>query len=165
MDLTKLRNNQIQLIKFMEKGGYSEKYICSVKKELKRLLQYGDSYDNYFDYYNNIIVKLSKNKNQLQSEKSLLTLIMNYDLYNKFPNRKKFKYKLEEKSNYSKLKYTFKKIIDNYKKEAISRGKSQKTINTDISCCASFFKYLRDNGFQNLNNIEEINLLIFLYIQ
>ena len=49
MELTKLRNEQIQLFKFMEKGGYSERYICAVKKELKRLLQYGDSYDNYFD--------------------------------------------------------------------------------------------------------------------
>ncbi len=163
MDLTKLRNNQIQLIKFMEKGGYSERYICYIKKELKRLLQYSDSYDNYFDYYNNIIMKSSKNKKELQREKSLLTLIMNYDLYNKFPNRKNFKYKLEEKSNYSKLKYTLKEIIDNYKKEAISRGKSQKTIDTDISCCANFFKYLQDKGFQNLNNIEEINILNYFF--
>ena len=159
MNLTKLRNNQIQLIKFMEKGGYSERYICSVKKELKRLLQYSDSYENYVDYYNNVIMKLSKDKKELQRKKSLLTLIMNYDLYNKLPNRNNFKYKLEEKSNYSKLKYTFKKVIDNYKKEAISRGKSQKTIDTDISCCASFFTYLQDNGFKNLNNIEEINIL------
>ena len=149
MELTKLRNEQIQLFKFMEKGGYSERYICAVKKELKRLLQYGDSYDNYFDYYNNVVIKSARNNLDLQKMKSLLTLIMNFDLYNKFPDRKNCTYRLEEKSIYSKLKYSFKKIIDSYKHEAIIRGKNLKSINSDISSCASFFKHLQDNGFQN----------------
>ena len=159
MNLTKLRNNQMQLIEHMEKGGYSKVYIKKVKIELKRLLQNGICYDDYIDYYNNFIVRPFICKKTLQSQRSTITLIMNYDLYNNFPNKKYYKYQLIETSNYSKLNDNLKKIIDNYKKKASLKGIKETTISTNVYACSSFFKYLQDNDFKKLNEVKENDVL------
>ena len=60
MNLTKLRENQIQLIEHMEKGGYSKTYIDKIKKEINILLNYGKQYESYFDYYEKFIFTVCK---------------------------------------------------------------------------------------------------------
>ena len=92
MYLTKLRNNQIQLLNYMEKGGYSETYISKIRNEIKRLLVFGEQYEDYFDYYNNFIKPKTSIKNQ-KHKINFLTVIMNFDLYNEFPTRNHYKYK------------------------------------------------------------------------
>lgn len=47
MNLTKLRDNQVQLVEYMKKGGYSDTYIDKIRNELKRLVLYKQ---NIFKY-------------------------------------------------------------------------------------------------------------------
>ena len=51
MNLTKLRSNQIQLIEFMKKGGYSDCYIRKTEYEIEQLLEFGKDYKDYLEYY------------------------------------------------------------------------------------------------------------------
>ena len=50
MNLTKLREKQIQLIEHMKKGGYSETYISKVNNEINRLLINEKKYENYLEF-------------------------------------------------------------------------------------------------------------------
>lgn len=161
MYLTKLRNNQIQLIKFMEKGGYSKSYINQVKTELNRLFKYGNSYKSYQDYYQNLTQINIKNKELKSKKKSILTLIMNYDLYDKFPDRNNNKNKLINNSNYSKLNDDFKSIIDTYAKEAKRKGKKDTTIKNETLNCSCFLAYLQSKGYKNICNVTEEDVLNF----
>ena len=158
MNLTKLRNNQVQLIEFMEKGGYSTSYIRSLKYELNKLLKYGESYENYLDYYENFIKKISQ-KN-LKNKRIRLTIIMNFDLYNMFPNRKKHKNRLINNSSYKLLNDNFKIIVDTYKNEVKNNIKNT-TIHNDSLCCSRFLMHLQNLGYKNLNNVKESDVLSF----
>ena len=71
MDLTKLRNNQIQLIEYMKKGGYCTSYINDVQNMINRLLENEKNVVSYLDYYNNFLEEKSKNM------KYVLNLIRN----------------------------------------------------------------------------------------
>ena len=63
MNLTKLRNEQIRLIKYLEEGGYSKKHIRRIECEIKNVLKYGADYDSYLDYYENYIKVTYSSKN------------------------------------------------------------------------------------------------------
>lgn len=160
MDLTKLRNNQIQLIEYMKKGGYSDAYIDKIRNELKRLLVFGEQYENYFDYYNNFIKPKTNIKNQTHKI-NYLTVIMNFDLHNEFPTRNHYKYKLIDSSNYSKLNNYFKNIIDVYKKEALKTNKKSTTIHKESLNCSCFLIYIQNIGHNDFNNVYEKDVISF----
>lgn len=160
MNLTKLRNNQIQLLNYMEKGGYSETYISKIRNEIKRLLVFGEQYDNYFDYYNIFIKPKISIKNQ-RDKINFLTVIMNFDLYNEFPTRNHYKYKLIDNSNYSKLNDYFKNIIDVYKKESLKTNKKDTTIHRESLNCSCFLIYIQNKGHNDFNNVCEKDVISF----
>lgn len=160
MNLTKLRENQIQLIEHMEKGGYSKTYIDKIKREINILLNYGKQYESYFDYYEKFI-KPKININTQRHKINSLTVIMNFDLYNEFPNRNHYKNKLIDNSNYSKLNNYYRDIIDNYKIQAKNNGKKNSTIHNESLNCACFLIYLQNLGYENLNKIKEKDVINF----
>ena len=159
MDLTKLRNNQIQLIEYMKKGGYSKDYVRNLRYELNKLFNFGSMYETYLDYYNDFI-KPNTSESCLKNKRIYLTIIMNYDLYNQFPNRKQHKNKLINDSNYSLLNDNFKLIIDTYKSETKNQ-KRDTTIYNESSCCSCFLMHLQNIGYENLNDIKEKDILDF----
>ena len=158
MDLTKLRNNQIQLFEFMEKGGYSKDYIRNLKYELRKLLKYGESYESYLDYYENFLKQISE-KN-LRNKRIRLTIIMNFDLYNQFPNRYRQKNRLINDSIYTLLNNNFKMIVDTYKKEAIVNKKST-TVYNEAGCLSRFLMHLQNLGYKNINTVKENDVIKF----
>ena len=160
MYLTKLRNNQIQLLNYMEKGGYSETYISKIRNEIKRLLVFGEQYEDYFDYYNNFIKPKTSIKNQ-KHKINFLTVIMNFDLYNEFPTRNHYKYKLIDNSNYSKLNDYFKNIIDVYKKESLKTNKKDTTIHRESLNCSCFLIYIQNKGYNDFNDVSEKDVISF----
>lgn len=159
MNLTKLKNNQIQLIEYMEKGGYSKDYIRYLRYELNKLLKYGNSYESYLDYYSNFI-KPNTSVTSLKNKKIYLTIIMNFDLYDQFPNRKINKNRLINDSNYTLLIDKFKLIIDTYKNKT-KNNKRDTTIYNESSCCACFLLHLQNIGYENLTDIKEKDVLNF----
>lgn len=160
MNLTKLRDNQIQLIEFMEKGGYADSYITKIKNEINRLLKYGEKFDSYQEYYENFICSKISLKNA-RHKKNILTIIMNFDLYNEYPNRNRQKHILIDSSNYSKLNSYFKNIIDTYKSISLYSEKKEKTIHNEALNCSCFLIYLQNLGYSNLLNIKERDVLSF----
>ena len=159
MDLTKLRSNQIQLIEFMKEGGYAKGYIDKVKAEINKLLKYGEQHSSYFDYYEKYIKNHYSNR---RIKLYILTLIMNFDLYDIFPNRQHhFEHKIIDNSNYAKLNSYYKSIIDNYKIIKNSQNKKSKTIYCQSKSCESFLLYLQNKGFEKFDDVREKDILDF----
>ena len=160
MDLTKLRNNQIQLIEHMKKGGYSETYISKVNNEINKLLVHGKKYENYLEYYEKFIKPKCNLKNQ-RHKIGFLTLIMNFDLYDELPSRNHHKHKLIDNSNYHKLNSYYKSIIEYYEKTAIKMDKKTTTIHNEAFNCSCFLFYCQNKGYDTLKNIDEKTIINF----
>lgn len=160
MNLTKLRNEQIRLIKFLQEGGYSKSHIYKTKAEIKHLLDFGENYNSYLDYYKKYVILKYTDSTQ-KNKKGILTMIMNFDLYDKLPDRNHFDYKLIDNSKYSILNTYFKKIINIYKKEATIAGKKKTTIHIQSSYCILFFVYLQSKDCESLKDANENDVLNF----
>ncbi len=159
MDLTRLRNNQVQLIKFMERGGYSKSYIEDVEYEINELLRHGDNYNSYLEYYQEYIChKISTNTQIVK--KGLLTLIMNFDIYDKYPNRNKCKNKIIDNSSYAKLNSYFKNIIEIYKTQ-VYKEKKETTIHNNSLSCSCFLFHLQSKNYKNLLDVQEQDIISF----
>ncbi len=162
MNLTKLRNEQIRLIKYLEEGGYSKTVISEIKSEIKNVLKYGKYYDSYLDYYENYIKVTYSSKNARRRKYYSLTVIMNFDIYDEYPTRNHYKHKLIDNSNYAKLNDNFKKIIDNYKQEAIKQNKKENTIKNNSIAGASFLIFMQNKGYDNILDITENDILDYI---
>ena len=160
MNLTKLRSNQIQLIEFMKKGGYSDYYIRKTEYEIEQLLEFGKDFKDYLEYYQKYICHKTSNITTQKEKKVILTLIMNFDLYGKYPDRNKCKNKIIDNSRYSKLNPYFKNIIDTYKKE-VSEKMKESTIHTTSLNCSCFLFHLQSKNYKNLLDVEEKDIINF----
>ena len=162
MNLTKLRNEQVQLIEYLKEGGYSDDYISVIKCEIKSLLQHGENYDSYLDYFENYIKKEYPSINAWKRKYYTLVTIMNFDVYNEYPTRNHYKHKLIDNSNYSNLNNNFKNIIDNYEKVANKKSYKENTIKSKKIAAASFLNYMQSKGYTDILDIKEND--IFDYI-
>ncbi len=160
MNLTKLKNNQIQLIEFMRKRGYSKHYIKQVRIEIDRIIMHGENYGNYYDYYNNFICN-KFNKKYYREKRTLLTLIMNFDLYDQFPNRTQNKTRILNDSSYAQLNKFYKNIINTFIKESERTDKKETTIHNESMNCSCFLLYLQKNGHDNLEDVKENDIISF----
>ena len=161
MNLKRLRCNQIQLIEYMEKGGYSKKYIAKIKSDIKKILVYGEKYKNYMDYYQNFIEPSCNTDRTKKDKLGILTLIMNFDLYNIFPNRNNCKYRIIDNSKTPNLNDYYKNIIDVYQTNSQKKNKKKSTIDADLTCCTHLFIHLQNKGYQEIKNIKENDILDF----
>ena len=160
MNLTKLRNNQMQLINFMKEGGYSNFYIDKIKNEINRILKFGTEHASYYEYYEKFIIPKTSLKNQ-RHKKNFLTIIMNFDLYNEYPNRHHQKHKIIDNSNYSKLNNEYRNIIDTYKLVSLKLDKKTTTIHREALNCCCFLIYLQNSGLNSLNDVSEKDVINF----
>ena len=160
MNLNNLKNKQELLISHMKKNNYSKRYIDAFNREIKNLLEKGTEDESYLDYYNRVIEPY-RSKRKRNARLDILTLIMNFDLYGKLPDRTNVKHKIIDNSNYSKLCNEFKNIIDTYVKVSSNTEKKLSTIHREALNGASFLVYLQNNKITNIKDITENDVLNF----
>ena len=160
MDITNLKNTYEVLIAHMINNGYSLTYIEKVKSEINKLIKYEEKYDSYLDYYIKY-VKPTEKPDKRKHRLDFLNLIMNFDVYSIFPNRYKFKHRIIDNSNYSKLINEYKNVIDVHYKISKKNKKKDNIIHNEALRGASFFIYLQNKGIKKLQDITEDSVLSF----
>ena len=160
MDITNLKNTYNVLITHMKKNNYSQRYIEMVNTEIKKVIKNGETYESYLEYYLKS-VKNTEKQGKRKYRLDLLNLIMNFDLYGILPNRYKFKNKIIDNSNYSKLNDEYKKVIDIHHKVSKKNGKKNTTIHSEALRAASFFIHIQNKGITKLKDITENDVLDF----
>ena len=160
MDITNLKNTYNVLITHMKKNNYSQRYIEMVNTEIKKVIKNGETYESYLEYYLKS-VKNTEKQGKRKYRLDLLNLIMNFDLYGILPNRYKFKNKIIDNSNYSKLNDEYKKVIDIHHKVSKKNGKKNTTIHNEALRAASFFIHIQNKGITKLKDITENDVLDF----
>ena len=100
MDLNNLKSNQELLISHMKKNSYSIWYISKINAGINKILKFAKDNEYYLDYYNRIIKPHVKN-NKRNHNLEILTIIMNFDLYGKLPDKTAVKHKIIDNSNIS----------------------------------------------------------------
>ena len=160
MNITNLKNTYNVLITHMKNNNYSQRYIEMVNTEIKKVIKNGETYESYLEYYLKS-VKNTEKQGKRKYRLDLLNLIMNFDLYGILPNRYKFKNKIIDNSNYSKLNDEYKKVIDIHHKVSKKNGKKNTTIHSEALRAASFFIHIQNKGITKLKDITENDVLDF----
>lgn len=160
MDLKNLKRTQNLLIEHMKNHNYSDSYINGFKRELKELMEKSTEEESYLQYYKRIIEPHRKNLKR-NNRLDILTIIMNFDLYGKLPNRTLVKHKIIDNSNYSKLCDEFKNIIDTYVKISKKTTLKNCTIRDNALSGSIFLLYLQNKQIMKLKYISEHDVLNF----
>ena len=160
MDLYNLKRNYEILLSHMKKEGYSSWYIEKINTELNRIFKYAKDNESYIEYYNRVLKQYAK-KNKREYRLEILNIIMNFDLYDKLPDRTKVKHKIIDNSNYYKLCNEFKNIIDTYVKVSSQTEKKASTIHREALNGASFLIYLQKRRITAIKDITEADVLSF----
>lgn len=160
MNLNNLKNNRELLISHMKKNDYSIWYIAKINAEINRLLKYNTENETYLEYYQRIIKPYIK-ENKRNYKLEILTIIINFDLYGKLPDKTRVKHKLIDNSNYAQLCDEFKNIIDTYIKVSSNTEKKTTTIHREALNGASFLLYLQNKKISKVMDITEKDVLSF----
>jgi len=131
-----------------------------IQHEADLVIRYGGEFNDYDDYYLNFIKPSLRNPNSYY-RKSYLTVIYNFDLFNRLPNRRKNEHRLVYKSYYEHLNDEYKKIVDNYQLISRLNGKKDSTIKCESYNAACFFYYLQNICNKSLYEITESDVLGF----
>ena len=160
MDLNNLKSNYEILLSHMKKEGYSYWYIEKFNTELNRIFKYAKDNESYLEYYHRILKQYAK-KNKREYRLEILNIIMNFDLYEKLPDKTRVKHKIIDNSNYHKLCDEFKNIIDTYVKVSSQTEKKASTIHREALNGASFLVYLQTRKITAIKDITEADVLSF----
>lgn len=164
MNVQNLRDNYPKLISYMKANDYSETYVESIKREIKRILANGDSkqWSCYTDVYIDYTKEL-QSPDTLRNKRTIIGAIEQFDVYGRYPDGRR-RHELFERGSYPLLIPEFKSLIDLYCEVEKKRGaKKPTTIYTESHNASTFFLSLQQKGISNLEKItEEAVLSIFL---
>jgi integrase len=148
----------------MKANDYSETYVESIKREIKRILANGDSkqWSCYTDVYIDYTKEL-QSPDTLRNKRTIIGAIEQFDVYGRYPDGRR-RHELFERGSYPLLIPEFKSLIDLYCEVEKKRGaKKPTTIYTESHNASTFFLSLQQKGISNLEKItEEAVLSIFL---
>ena len=144
----------------MEEMNYSKHHINRVERVIKKILNSPESWENYYDLYQEYEVK--SKRTQCREMMAAIGAIMRFDLHGEYPNGKCSG--LTAKTSYTQLTTEFKQLIDYYIDSERKRGKlKESTILRNSSSASSFMLSLQNHGVSSLANItEEIVLSLFV---
>ena len=163
MNLEELRSNYVKLLEFMEKSDYSKDYVTKVRCEIERTLREAPNKDwnSYYDIYQEY-TQMSLSKQNLRNKRTLLGMIEHFDIYGKYPDRRR-RQKIVRRDSYSFLRNEFKEIIDYYRAAEKKRGKKESVIYGESHNASTFLRTLQEKGIYTPKEItEEAVLSVFL---
>lgn len=144
----------------MKKNNYSDSYINAFKRELKELFEKTTEDESYLEYYKRIIEPRRTNFKR-NNRLDILTIIMNFDLYGKLPDRTLVKHKIINNSNYSKLCDEFRNVIDTYIKVARKTAIKECSIHDNALSGAVFLLNLQNKNIMKIKDITENDVISF----
>ena len=160
MDLTNLKNNHPQLIRYMEDNGYSSSYISQMKASINWVLKHNnEAWTSYRDILEARIASCPG-----PSVRNILSVIINaiyrFVLYGEFPTRcRNTTHKLEPTAATDKLNFGYRAIIGLFIESARKHGLKASTVDSISGNTASFLLFMQDKGKTSLGMITEDDLL------
>lgn len=163
LDLINLKKNYQKLTNYMKEGDhpYSSSYIQSVEDEIKKLLNTDVTFDSYEDYYLYRVSKTHSTKQYRFPFKSHITMIMNFDIHNEYPNDQICKYQLFEDSQQPALCDSYKKVINVYRSLVNKHEKNEKTRQDEIREAKHFFIKMQELEIFDISSIEEKHVISY----
>ncbi len=144
----------------MKNNNYSNSYINAFKRELKELFEKSTEDESYLEYYKRIIEPRRTNFKK-NNRLDILTIIMNFDLYGKLPDRTLVKHKIIDNSNYSKLCDEFRNVIDTYVKVSRKTAMKDCSIHDNALSGSIFLLYLQNKNVMKIRDITEKDVISF----
>lgn len=144
----------------MKNNNYSISYINAFKTELRELFEKSTKDESYLEYYKRIIEPRRTNFKR-NNRLDILTIIMNFDLYGKLPDRTLVKHKIIDNSNYSKLCDEFRNVIDTYVKVARKTAMKDCSIHDNALSGSIFLLYLQNKNVMKIRDITEKDVISF----
>jgi integrase len=160
MNLENLRNKYPQLLSDMEKIGYSKIYIKGIHKSIQWIIAESEHH-NWVDYHDvcKYYEQTSNTHNNYKRKRAYLGVIMEFDLHGKLPDGKDSM--LIKKGSYTKLKPTFKALVDHFCQNELGRGVEKTTINVWKNEASCFLYFLQEAGIYRLADAKEEAVLPF----
>lgn len=161
MDLQNLKEHCGELVSFMEKNGYSGRYVRLFREEIRHILSHAEdnnwiSYrDIYLDY-----LKYPHSENYLRNKRTVIGALEQFDIFGHFPDRRR-RHTLFERGAYHLLEPEFQELIDFYCQYERQRGKRETTIRGESHNAASFLLQMQGRGARCLEDITEDFILSF----
>ncbi|ETR65052.1 MAG: hypothetical protein OMM_14885 [Candidatus Magnetoglobus multicellularis str. Araruama] len=111
----------------MKANDYSETYVVSIKREIKRILANGDSkqWSCYTDVYIDYTKEL-QSPDTLRNKRTIIGAIEQFDVYGRYPDGRR-QHELFERGSYPLLIPEFKSLIDLYCEVEKKRGAKKPT--------------------------------------
>lgn len=161
MDLQNLKEHCGELVSFMEKNGYSERYVRLFREEIRHILSHAE--DNNWKSYRDIYLdylKYPHSENYLRNKRTVIGALEQFDIFGHFPDRRR-RHTLFERGAYHLLEPEFQELIDFYCQYERQRGKRETTIRGESHNAASFLLQMQERGARCLEGITEDSILSF----
>lgn len=156
MDITHLKETYPKLIRYMTNSGYSSNYIRLVKNVVGFIT---DHPDNTWNSYDDICSAYIGERTGWEAikRKSRINLVANFDLDNRFPERR-VHIKVLTKANKS-LCPEFQCLLDCYEQFCDKKGVGKSTKASRLYAGRGFFSRLQEAGYSNLSTVTENDVL------
>lgn len=161
MDLQNLKEHCGELVSFMEKNGYSERYVRLFREEIRHILSHAENnnWKSYRDIYLDYL-KYPHSENYLRNKRTVIGALEQFDIFGHFPDRRR-RHTLFERGAYHLLEPEFQELIDFYCQYERQRGKKETTIRGESHNAASFLLQMQGQGARCLEDITEDSILSF----
>ena len=161
MDLQNLKEHCGELVSFMEKNGYSERYVRLFREEIRHILSHAENnnWKSYRDIYLDYL-KYPHSENYLRNKRTVIGALEQFDIFGHFPDRRR-RHTLFERGAYHLLEPEFQELIDFYCQYERQRGKKETTIRGESHNAASFLLQMQGRGAGCLEDITEDSILSF----
>lgn len=156
MDITHLKETYPKLIRYMTNSGYSSNYIRLVKNVVGFITNHPD---NTWNSYHDICTDYIGERTGWEAiqRKSQINLVANFDLDNRFPERR-VHIKVLTKANKSMCP-EFQCLLDCYEQFCDKKGVGKSTKASRLYAGRGFFSRLQEAGCSNLSTVTENDVL------
>jgi len=159
MDINNLNANYPKLLAHMDSAGYSQRYISSVEREIRKIIANPNKWKSYQDIYMAYDEASAQYKNR--EMRVILGLIMQFDLNGKYPDGKPTRLVLRRTVDWQLIP-EFKRLIDYYLEIELNRSRIREvTAKRNAQCTAEFFVAMQDRGILKLDAITEEDIISF----
>lgn len=163
LDLKNLEKNYHVLLAYMKEGdlNYSDKYINCIKNEIEKLLNCDIFFNSYEEYYLYRLNNSSNIKIYIRPFKSHINLIMNFDLYQRYPNGENLEHQLFETEKQYHYCDNFKLLINAYDRNSKKYVKKERTFKEQSNELKQFLKHIQEVDIFNLEDITEEHIISY----
>jgi site-specific recombinase XerD len=165
MNIQKLKETHPKLLEYLNRHGYSKKYVGLVNKYLRILFDSEEEFQNYEEFYARYVSEsgLSSGVPCYKFNRIVVRAIRGFDEDGHYPDRVIFAPALNRISSYGKLNPCFRAVVDDYQKYAATTDKRPSTISGEANSGSAFLFAMQKLGCKCLSDITGENVLTIFY--